>query len=207
MSTRGFKAQRPRSRSAIERIAQGLRSKMNLLPTAPFPGVELFEALDDFGVIFDGRRIPLNYACRDLPVGVEAQALFNSDEGVIDIIVPEATYFDLEANVPRARFSIAHELGHVYLHTAELLRLASFPHADAALLRGKKFDYPVFYDTEWQADTFAASMLMPGQGLVKLETQRGSLTEQLIQSHFGVSRASAEIRMRMFAEHRSDIVI
>ncbi len=207
MSTRGFKAEKGRRRSSVERIAQGLRNKMNLSPTDPLPGVELFEMLDEFAVVFNGRRFPLNYASRDLPSGVEAQAQYNAKEDVIDIVVPEATYFELEARVPRARFSLAHELGHVFLHTGELLRLARSPHADAAMLRGKRFDYPVYYDTEWQADTFAASLLMPGRGLVALQEQRGHLSEALIQSHFGVSRASAEIRVRMLTEHWSDIVI
>jgi IrrE N-terminal-like domain len=207
MGQRGYRAERPRSYHTIEKIAQGLRSVIGLSPTDPLPGVALFERLDEFRVKHNGRTIPLNYGVKALPHGVEAQAAYNRAEDRIDIILTPETYQDLENGGYRARFSLPHELGHVYLHTPELLRLSHSPHADAALKRGVKFDYPVYEDTEWQADVFAASMLMPGKALDALQHQRGPLSERAIQSVFGVSHRSAEIRLRVFEERGSQIIV
>jgi len=207
MGQRGYRAEHPRSYHAIEKIAQGLRSHMGLSPTDRLPSVALFERLDEFSIRFNGRSIPLNYGVKPLPHGVEAQAAYNRAEDRIDIILTPETYQDLENDGHRARFSLPHELGHVCLHTSELLRLSHSPHADAALKRGIKFDYPVYEDTEWQADVFAASMLMPGKALAVLQSHRGSLSEVEIQNTFGVSYRSAEIRLGVFRQRGSQIIV
>lgn len=51
----------------------------------------------------------------------------------------------------RHRFTIAHELGHYFLHNEDV----SFSRCD------DKINYPIYRDPEWQANTFASAFLMP----------------------------------------------
>ena len=64
---------------------------------------------------------------------------------------------------------------------------------------------PAFRSSEWQANTFAAAILVPGPGLVYLE-ERGRLTPQDIRAMFNVSIQAAEKRIDTFSRHRADVV-
>ena len=67
------------------------------------------------------------------------------------IRVTETVYRKACMNDSRARFTIAHELGHLFLHRGIGVRLAR-------ILPNQ--DIPKFRDSEWQADTFAGEFLM-----------------------------------------------
>lgn len=60
----------------------------------------------------------------------------------------------------RARFTLAHELGHLVLHEGPAL------HRQTAMIKHK-----VFEDSEWQADYFA-EFLMPTVGCWNLAAQQ-----------------------------------
>lgn len=94
------------------------------------------------------------------------------------IYISESVYNNACRNIPKDRFTIAHELGH--------------------LLLGHKFDMvfsrknentpiPCYRDSEWQADTFAAYLLMPTE-LAK------DKTADEIKELFGVSTSAAIAR-------------
>ena len=85
----------------------------------------------------------------------------------------------------RDRFTLAHELGHFLLHHREHIRLAR-------LENGSKIE--AFRDPEWQANTFAAELLMP-LGLIDTEEQRA------IADEFGVSLQAASIRAKKIYKH------
>lgn len=54
---------------------------------------------------------------------------------------------------PRHRFTIAHELGHYFIHDD----ITAFSRC------GQNDSIPAYRDPEWQANVFAASLLMPGK--------------------------------------------
>lgn len=158
-----------------------------------------------------GRVIPLTYAVEDLPAGVEAQTRYERDRGCITIALSPATYAALEGGEARATFSVAHEIGHAVLHTEELVELSQIPHKTAAMLRGQA-DHAVYFDTEWQAHGFAGALLMPAEGLAQVESEapwgplRIPMGPTLIVLRYGVSHAAAEIRWRVFGQHRTALM-
>lgn len=89
------------------------------------------------------------------------------------------TYAKLKRGDPRSRMTAAHELGHLLMHTKR----------------------PIFYyrtksrnmefDPEWQADEFAAALLMPEEAF------RSMTSVRQIMRRFGVSRCAAMRRARL----------
>lgn len=95
-------------------------------------------------------------------------------EGLTDlskpvVSMPECTYNSLYHHEPRARFTAAHEVGHLFMHSGKPLHYAR---------TSKKYDPEL--DPEWQANVFAAAFLMPAAGL-----RRCSTIEQAMEK-FGV---------------------
>lgn len=81
------------------------------------------------------------------------------------------------------RFTLAHELGHLFLHTSERLGFAR--HHPSS--RG---NHSFFEDSEWQADRFAAELLTPAH-----ELRASGLSALQIVVAYGVSKSSANIRI------------
>lgn len=79
-----------------------------------------------------------------------------------------------------SRFTVAHELGHAILHNSDLKLSRSITHRDKGLW---------YMDSEWQADTFAAELLMD------LKHIKNGDTPYDISMRFGVSTQSASIRL------------
>ncbi len=208
MPARGFKADKGRSCADVERAARYVRTVImpELSAGAPFPDLTAFENLHEHSVGFDEREIPLEPAVNPLPAGVEALAMHDTERDKIIVTLSPETYAGLEAHYPRARFCLCHELGHACLHSRELIRLGRLSYHDAALLRGKSPSHPAYLDTEWQANAFAAALLMPAEGLVALEARVGILTPSLVAREFNVSRQAATIRIATFNQHRSALI-
>ena len=93
------------------------------------------------------------------------------------IILPESVYRQAWDNMPRARFTVAHELGHLFLHAGRPLPRIQTTQRVAP-----------FRDPEKQADRFAASLLMPWPHF------RGIESRHEVVDLFGVSNQAAEIR-------------
>lgn len=106
-----------------------------------------------------------------------AEALTEPDN--MRIILSSSTYAALDDPTNpmyhRARFTAAHELGHLIYHEG------------VALHRNGVKNHKPYEDSEWQADTFSAEFLAP----ISL-CQGKSVLE--IQETFGISRSSAEKR-------------
>jgi Zn-dependent peptidase ImmA (M78 family) len=81
----------------------------------------------------------------------------------------------------RAQFTLAHELGHLILHTG-IDKYASFARSGV--------DHKIYEDSEWQADTFASEFLMPFDEAIKCKSANE------IFNRFGVSITAAEVRFR-----------
>jgi len=95
----------------------------------------------------------------------------------------------------RARFTTAHEIGHLFLHSdsADGFESGTGP----PLYR--KGQLPAYRDPEWQADSFAASFLMPIATVQEFVRRMG--TDEIRMSvALGVSRMAARIRGEVLSE-------
>lgn len=94
------------------------------------------------------------------------------------IYIKNSVYNNACQHHPQSRFTIAHELGHLLLgHKLDIV---------FARQNGNT-KIPCFRDSEWQADTFAAELLMPA------ELAKGLCAEE-IERQFGVSASAAVAR-------------
>jgi hypothetical protein len=195
--------------AAIERLARQVRRRLlpNLLVAQALPGIKLFEWLDDHSVRVGGRQVRLNYEVGELPGSVAGEACYFRKSDTFIVKLSRETYHALCRDDPRARFSLAHELGHIYLHARMLMRMARIPHTAAALLRATEPPYPVFWDTEWQADSFAAALLMPAEALEELFNHNpSSLMVHHVRAWFNVSSQAARIRCENFLKRRDELL-
>ncbi len=99
------------------------------------------------------------------------------------IMVSDKTYRDLQEDEPRARFTAAHELGHLILH-ADFVAMG-----EVAMMR--KAEIKIYEDPEWQADVFATGLLVPA----KVASGIPNLTEERLMEVFKVSRSCAKRRI------------
>lgn len=104
-----------------------------------------------------------------------AEAFKTSDN---KILVREDVYEDALMDQGRARFTLAHELGHLILHPVTILQRKATPPG----MRLKTFHNP-----EWQADAFASAILMPRHIVQDMPI------EEIVQL-FKVSRSAATVR-------------
>lgn len=98
---------------------------------------------------------------------------------------------ELRENVPRTRFSIAHELGHVHLHGRDLLALSYLPQTTDDALDRPQGVIPV---REREASRWAGALLVPAEGLRALNEQ-GALTVEEVARRYQVSPLVAERRI------------
>lgn len=90
------------------------------------------------------------------------------------------------SNEPRARFTVMHELGHGLLgHRRTINRSAHERKPE------------VYEDSEWQANQFAAELLMPLEVIHRMKLN--SATK--IETHFNVSALAASTREKQLRKH------
>ena len=165
----GFRVN-PRSINDIRRIASFIRKVF-------FPHGEhvvdtetLLEKLPDYGM-----RVEI-LEDNELPRGVEACCIPET----LTIYLKESTYSFVRNGNPRARFTVIHEIGHMILgHTRTLNREQP----------GQLKDYE---NSEWQANQYAAELLMP----LDIIKERQLLSAPVLSKFFGVSPQAAETRIR-----------
>ena len=161
----------PRSGENIEDLADAVRQAFGLYDEPFFPVIPFVEkGLQHLvpGILFDV---------------VDAEDM-GSRMGAVNpltgaFMIREDVYEAAVLDQPRHRFTVAHEAGHAMMHVGTLNRM---PKATGPV--------PAYRDPEWQANRFAAALLMP-RHLVKKCT---SLSE--IMQRFGVSRECAELRVK-----------
>lgn len=112
--------------------------------------------------------------------GTEAMTIVQQDS--ITVCVPEEIYERARHGNGRCRFTLAHELGHVILHSSDRVVLARYKDSAYEI---KPYDQA--YNAETQANKFAAELLAP------LNQVRG-LSVKEIMDKYGVSRTVAEIQ-------------
>ena len=100
---------------------------------------------------------------------------------ISEIHLREDVYNALCAGDHRARFTVAHEFGHLVLHQGISLGRNKQPGG-----------HQHFEDSEWQADCFASEFLMPARMVAKDFT-----TASAISKAFNVSLEAAMVRIRV----------
>ncbi|MGU3358929.1 ImmA/IrrE family metallo-endopeptidase [Methylobacterium sp. M6A4_1b] len=91
----------------------------------------------------------------------------------------------------RDRFTIAHELGHLFLHYP--LVSSSAPGTVMVATRWVNESNEALQRAEWEANWFAAAFLMPAAEFKQVYEARGRSSDAT-SIHFGVSPKAAEIR-------------
>jgi hypothetical protein len=201
----------PRSKEDIERLAEHARLRLTGTsdPMVSFPAAEVFHGIADSrglnGMVSSavGRNCFLEYDVSDCLPGTLAVTYCEfavGDEGPVSfcLAVTEETYVNLLGKQGRARFTLCHELGHLVMHSVLLLRQSKYLAAVAGLSRRTPMaSHPHFRDTEWQADTFAAALLMPRAGVERLARERGSAgLEDVLVKQYDVSKQAAATRLK-----------
>lgn len=94
-------------------------------------------------------------------------------------------YINSENSITRRRFTLAHELGHLFLHNGKKLRIDNLNYSG---------DDSKTISEETEANYFAASLLMPKDDL--LDKIDEGYTIQEIAEYFGVSEAAVRNRIK-----------
>ncbi len=98
----------------------------------------------------------------------------------------EDVYEGLLAHNGRCRYTVAHELGHLFLH-----QNTGFARFD---FQGKM---RIYESSEWQADNFAAELLAP------LDLTADCDCLEAVATLFGISKQAAEIRWKAIEKYRT----
>lgn len=160
----------PRKRADIRAIAQNARDVLEL-PAGRLDWLRLLDQLSaKYGIHYD------IFDRHSAPVPMAVEACFVPAE--MTIYIRDSVFTQLTTGGQRAVFTMGHELGHALLaHQRTFNRLTQ--------------DVPVYCNSEWQANTFAAEFTMPLREIKK----RSLLTSDAISSYFGVSQAAGSTRL------------
>ena len=127
----------------------------------------------------------------ELPSPLEANTDSITTPGIIDVSFDIRTYNALRDGNFRARFTAAHEAGHVEMHADQV---------PVALSTGKfqgyarRADIPAYCDPEWQANYFAACVLMCRPAMESIVAQYGQSAE-IVSELLQVSHPAAARRL------------
>lgn len=133
---------RPQSRVNIRDVTSTLRKKLGLQDSFDFPVIEFLEKI--MPLLFPG----FNYEYVEKAKMGKVEGLTIPETNTIRI--REDVYESALRCEGRARFTIAHEIGHYIMHKNQF---PSFARVHESL--------PPYEDAEWQANTFAGELLMP----------------------------------------------
>lgn len=175
---RSFWLCRRMTREALVAAANLLRRRLGFSPAEFLPITQLFDRLTwpRILVVTDD-LIPPNVEGFALDWGDRASAI---EEGKY-VVVSATCYDQAEAGVGRARFTIAHELAHCLLHR----RLEAVERIPGPLR-----------DPEWQADQYAAELLVPHRAL------HSRLSPDDVACRHQVSLTVAERQLAAYLDHK-----
>ena len=110
---------------------------------------------------------------------LEEEALCFPDHKLIQI--KESVYNDACDGNGHARFTLAHELGHLFLHQKQ---------ESLSYAKGKRASHKIFEDSEWQADVFASELLMDTR-MVDINMEAEDAAHE-----FGLSKLAAQYKLK-----------
>lgn len=158
----------PLSRNTIRGAASFFRDAFRVTS----PRLDVIDILE-----FKLPAIGLHWDIREAGDLGQDHALTFPDRGTI--FIREDVYNGACNEVGRDRFTICHEIGHLFLHNG----VSSFARSAGPTI------HKHYEDSEWQADTFSAEFLMPAELVVSLCRCIDDICRI-----FGVSEHSAQIR-------------
>jgi hypothetical protein len=205
VEVRGLRVKEGRSYGRIERDAFSTRKHVlsNVALDEALPVHRLFESLGRLQVMASGRYRRVQYVVEEgLGYGVEALTRYNREDDVFEVVLDPTTYDAIErGDEGRSIFTVPHEVGHLVLHPEECFELATIPH-HRAMLRAQ---HKIFFDSEWQANVFAAALTMPAGGLAILES-RGLLSPEIVRATYKVSAQAAAIRVAVYLQRKAELL-
>lgn len=158
-------------REKIGQLADQVRVALNL--STPITYTSLVDAVHRMGGrVVDDARI------RFIKDEARIRKMDGRFEIVIDVLKPER----------RKLFSLAHELGHLFIHMGFGNKARWIVERDYVESYARKG----YDEEEFEANEFAAALLMPKKEFTSLVARKQSLQE--IASHFGVSADAADTR-------------
>lgn len=138
--------------------------------------------------------IQFEYEISELPDGIEAAMEPQNRR----LIFSPDTYESLLNDVPRARFTAAHEIGHAWLHSSELQhRILD----GGNLLKLQRGAIPAYRDPECQANAFASAFLMPTRHIEEIVKTPLRQTVRIMRA-FNVSAEAAGYRITGLDKYR-----
>lgn len=207
------KADRGRSHADCQQEAAAVRRGLGFAADAQIDAGKLFESLHKYRLRCQHGHVELSWGVDNLPAGVEAHTRYDEERKRIVVTLSVETYEALQQpGSARAAFTLAHEIGHAVMHADQLVRLVEFKHdfGLAGLNRGAP-NHAVWEDTEFQADSFAGSLLVPAEAVrAKIQASAGRPTSKLsamvadnriateLAEEFGVSLRCASVQVELF---------
>lgn len=164
----------PRSKKQIRASAKHLRMALGVSDNPYFKPIEVIELVLDHEMNF----VSFSTGSREEMGNDEGQTAFDGSE----IILREDVYVNANKGQPRGRFTAAHELGHWALHSG----------LKPTMARSSGNSTPVYKCSEWQANRFAAEILMPFKFFTINDTV------PTVMARHGVSRPAAERRLKEY---------
>lgn len=175
MQKRGYKVP-PLGGQDIFAISKELRKQLDMSDVIYMDIAWLLETLGCYDI--------LDYEyCEDSDTMHYGEAFYNPVEK--KILIPDSVYNAACVGKGRARFTIAHEMGHFFLKHS------------AVLGRNNDTTWKAYIDSEWQADAFAGYFLAP-PSLVDPRS-----TAENIAVDFGLSFQAARIALNNAKKFRS----
>jgi hypothetical protein len=171
----------PANEKRIEEVAEKALKSFSLYDTVAPDMITIIIKLKHLGLIKDYQRV----ADDELP---DDEALYNSYDQILmlrESVFMAANFpYDYSSKMMRARFTIAHEIGHI------LLKHKGIRHRNVSG-RGTEIIRKNVLVEEIEANRFASPFLMPRHQIERL----GNLTsEEISEKHF-VSNQAAQIRI------------
>ncbi|ODB41092.1 hypothetical protein BB427_11410 [Pseudoalteromonas sp. BMB] len=170
---KGYKTT-PRNKKQIRKAVESLFSSFEIDTS------KAVDVVDFIDIYLPSKLTSFSYELKSDKAMGEYLGLYDPEEKKIYL---RASIYDgaCDENNPKSgfcRFTIAHEIGHLLLHF-EGVKLG----------KGITGEHAAYEDTEWQADQFAAELLMPFNEVKKLKSAKE------IVKKFNVSLPAANTRL------------
>ncbi|CAK7193407.1 hypothetical protein COMNV_01622 [Commensalibacter sp. Nvir] len=183
-SSNGF-CVKPRSINKILSELSSIRNK--LYPENPdyLPIEWLLEKLDGKTILFNHStigQIKIHCVEEQLMKDAYGKTFPRNNENKIEIHIKDSVYIKACEKDNRARFTIAHEIAHAFLHGNEKITFNQ---------RINKLT-PAYCDSEWQANTGAAFLLLPPDKVEKFKEPK------LCSQHCGISIEASKITIKTY---------
>ena len=157
----------PLSLEQIREKASAFRKIFGLTENGYVDIVKVLEALQEYGVEIE-----------IAPVHEMANKHGQTYPAKPKIVIREDIYERACDGYGRDRLTVAHEIGHLFLHGTDKISLARVE---------KEYAVPTWCDPEWQANAFAGELLAPFRFIKEL-----SISD--IQAKYGVSATAANVQ-------------